>query len=84
MKKRTWYYCDGGCGTVLENELRVGGCGICRDGGTMRYLALTEEEYAKYGPFMEEIGVIEFAHSLPDSRPLRKHVIEEWEKEKGI
>ena len=70
-----WYYCDGGCGTVLVDELRAGGCGICRCDGTMRYLEMTEEEYEKYRPLMEKLGIQGFIKALPPQRPLRKHLM---------
>ena len=84
--KLVWYFCDGDCGTVLVDELRARGCGICRCSGTMRYLEMTEEEYVKYRPLLEELGVQGFVKSLPPNRPLhnRGDLIQSWEREMKI
>jgi len=84
--KLIWYYCNGGCGTVLVDELRVGGCGISRCTGDMNYLEMTEEEYGKYGSLLEELGIQDFVKSLPPQRPLarRTDLIQNWEREMGL
>ena len=87
--KRGWYFCNGTCGEVVEFNSSA----PCRTehkrykpfcSGSMHYLEVTEEEYVKYKPLIDEIGVLEFAKSLPAGRPLHKYLIAEWEKEMGI
>lgn len=84
--KLVWYYCNGGCGTVLVDELRVAGCGSSSCTGPMCYLEMTEKEYGKYKPLLEELGVQGFVKSLPPQRPLRcrKDLIKKWERDAGV
>ena len=88
--KKGWNYCDGTCGYVAEYNTEA----ACRRdhkrhcSGTMCFLEMTEDEYTKYKPLIDKMGVLEFAKSLPPNRPLTNpgytDLIAMWDKEMGL
>ena len=86
-----WYYCDDGCDSVLVEEAHARSqCSVRYCKGELRYMSMTEEEYKKYRPLLEKIGVPAFAKSLRDHNveswfnQERAERILAWEKDMGI